>query len=112
MFNSDTELLFPSRIIPELCTLRGETWHNLIDAVAPKDPGGIEYSAFVLVMARMCGCVTCTADLYRAMRGCTQCARQTIRRFRGDDQELVSLFTQAQEEISNNVKKTRKMSEK
>jgi hypothetical protein len=55
--------------------------------------------AFVLLMVRLTGCMTCTADSFRAMRGCHQCARQTIRRFRGSDQDLLALFTQAREEI-------------
>ena len=112
MFNSDTELLFPSRVIPELRTLRGEDWRDLVDDVSPKDPTGIEYSAFVLVMARLSGCVTCTSDSFRAMKGCTQCARQTVRRFRGSDLELTALFQQAQEEITNNIKNRHKANDK
>ena len=105
MYNSDTELLFPSRIIPDLRALRKEKWCDLVDTVSNSESTSIEHSAFVLMMVRMSGCVTCNADSYRAMRGCTQCARQTVRRFRGDDQDLVQQFTQAKEEISNSFKK-------
>jgi hypothetical protein len=41
------------------------------------------------MMVKMCGCVGCNADSFRAMRGCTQCARQSVRRNRGGDHELV-----------------------
>ena len=85
---------------------------DLVDDVSLKDPTGIEYSAFVLVMARLSGCVTCTSDSFRAMKGCTQCARQTVRRFRGSDLELTALFQQAQEEITNNIKNRHKANDK
>jgi hypothetical protein len=99
MFNSDTELLFPSRVIVNLRTLRGDVWCRLIDDVAQQDPNGSAFAAFVLMMVRLGGCVSCNADSFRAMRGCTQCARQTIRRFRGPDEELVELFQQTKLEV-------------
>jgi hypothetical protein len=105
MYNSDTELIFPSRIIPGLRDLRGEKWQQLIDAVSQKAPESLEYTAFVLMMARMNGCVSCNVDSYRAMRGCTQCAHQSLRRFRGDDQELVTQFELACQEVKANWEK-------
>jgi hypothetical protein len=33
------------------------------------------------------------------MRGCTQCATQTIRRYRGSDEDLLENFLTAKEEI-------------
>lgn len=99
MYNSDTELLFPTRVIPVLGEMRGETWQELIREVTttPNDP--VMECAFVLMMVRIGGCVSCDADSFRAMRGCTQCARQTIRRFRGSDQDLLDLFEQAERDV-------------
>jgi hypothetical protein len=108
MYNNDTELLFPSRIIPELRSLRSDHWRELIDKVTGSESNSIDYAAFVLLMVRMSGCLTCNADSYRAMRGCTQCARQTVRRFRGNDQDLVGQFEQAKTEIMNNSQKKNK----
>ena len=105
MFNSDTELLFPSRIIANLRTLRGEVWSRLIDEVTQQDSNSSAYAAFVLMMVRLGGCVSCNADSFRAMRGCTQCARQTIRRFHGPDEELVELFQQTKLEVEKYLKK-------
>jgi len=102
MYNSDTELIFPTRIIPGLRDLRGEAWQQLVDAVSQKSPDSLECAAFVLMMARIDACVSCNVDSYRAMRGCTQCARQSIRRFRGDDQDLVAQFEQACQEVKLN----------
>ncbi len=99
MYNSDTELLFPTRVIPTLCDMRGETWQDLIRRVTDTKVDPAAESAFVLMMVRMGGCVSCDADSFRAMRGCTQCARQTIRRFRGSDQDLVDQFEQAERDV-------------
>ena len=105
MYNSDTELLFPSRVIPGLRDLRHEKWAQLIDFIGTKDINEVEYMAFVLMMVRLGGCLSCNADSFRAMRGCTQCARQTIRRYRGTDLELVSLFDEAQKEAAAYLEK-------
>ncbi|HJW91187.1 MAG TPA: hypothetical protein VJ436_11150 [Anaerolineales bacterium] len=99
MYNNDTELLFPPRVIPTLRLLRGEDWQELVDRVLRADPTARERLAFVLMMVRLGGCVFCHADSFRAMRGCTQCARNTLRRFRGEDLELIELFDQASQEV-------------
>lgn len=53
----------------------------------------------MLMMIRLDGCLTCHADSYRAMRGCTLCAQQTITRFKGSDEELIDLYEQALADI-------------
>jgi len=100
MYNTDTELLFPSRIITELRNHRGKVWRELIDKIQEQDSTSLDLLAFVLMMARLDGCTTCNADSFRAMRGCTQCALQNIRRFRGSDKELVKLFNQARSDLN------------
>lgn len=91
MYNSDTELLFPIRVINNLESLRGAQWQQMVNTV--KEPE--EQIAFVLMMVRMSGCMACNADSFRAMRGCTACARQNIKRFKGSDQDLTELFQQS-----------------
>jgi len=105
MYNSDTELLFPIRVIPSLNTLRGDQWRMLVEKVVSSGDSTPDQLAFVLMMVRMSGCVACNADSFRAMRGCTQCARQNIRRFRGSDQELVEQFQNAGREVENFLQK-------
>ncbi len=105
MYNSDTELVFPMRVIPTLALLRGDEWRQLVERVsAPKAPLA-EKLAFVLLMIRLDGCVTCNADSFRAMRGCTMCARQAIRRFRGSDEDLLTQFKTAHEEVADYLDK-------
>jgi len=106
MYNSDTELLFPLRVIPELRSLRGEVWANLVDQVTSPDADPLDQYAFVLVMVRLSGCIPCNADSFRAMRGCTQCSRQSVRRFKGSDQDLVNQFQAARREVANHLHKT------
>lgn len=99
MYNSDTELLFPARVIEKLKDQRGKEWQNLVGEVEGKESTSPDQLAFVLMMARLDGCTTCNADSFRAMRGCTQCALQNVRRFRGDDKELVKMYERARKDL-------------
>lgn len=104
MINEDTEMLFPPRLIPDLGKLRGLVWQSLIEEVR-MEPGGLPELAFVLMMVRLGGCTSCHADSYWAMRGCTQCARNTIQRYKGADNELVKLFHAAEQEFEAHQRK-------
>ena len=106
MYNSDTEVLFPPRVIPSLQTLQGEEWRRLVDRISSAEVYPAERYAFVLMMVRMCGCVGCNADSFRAMRGCTQCARQTVRRYRGSDKDVAEQFKQVLREVEAHMQKT------
>lgn len=106
MYSNDSEILFPIRVAPELRDLRGETWRQLIDRVTGTPEVSLDKLAFSLVLIRLCSCLTCHTDSYRAMRGCTSCARQSIRRFRGDDDELIALFERARQEVSDYIETT------
>lgn len=99
MYNDDTELIFPNRVISKLADLRGASWKKLVDSVAAKELDSDDQMAFVLMMAKIDGCMTCNADSFRAMKGCTLCAQDAIRRYRGDDKELKNLFSDAQKEV-------------
>ncbi len=99
MYNSDTELLFPLRVIPTLADLRGSECQALLKRVAAPEAGLAEQMGFVLMMIRLDGCVGCNADSFRAMKGCTLCARQNLKRYRGSDTELVELFEQTCREV-------------
>ncbi len=105
MYNSDTELLFPLRVISTLGSLRGEVWQQLVKQMSARDAETTSQLAFVLMMVRLGGCITCSADSFRAMRGCTQCAWQTVRRFRGSDEELLGQFVQSKLEVEQYLSK-------
>jgi hypothetical protein len=99
MYNVDTEILFPSRVINSLKNLRGETWSTLVESVEVKDEKDPAHLSFVLLMVKLGSCASCNADSFRAMRGCTQCAKQTIKRFRGKDADLIHQYEEAEKEI-------------
>ena len=94
------DLLFPSRAIEPLGKLRGEKWEKLISNLLELDPASLDRIGFVLFMVRLGGCTTCQADSFRAMRGCVICSSNTIRRYKGKDQDLIDLYTEAKKEIS------------
>ena len=99
MYQSDTEMLFPMRVAPELRELRGKTWRDLVDGVLATSEASEERLAFSLVIIQLAGCLTCHTDSYRAMRGCTICSRQAVRRFRGEDKQLLDMYDESMREI-------------
>ena len=101
---ADNELLFPPYVIPRLRLSRGESWQNLVDRVSLLSQDDPESLAFSLMMIYLDGCLRCETDSYRAMRGCTACSRQTLRRFKGSDQELMERYQVALEEIQAHLK--------
>lgn len=89
------ELMFPSSTIHRLRDARGEAWRTLVDRVTTLPETHEEVLAFMLMMIRLNGCLPCETDSYRAMRGCTMCALQTLRRFKEPDQVLFDLYDEA-----------------
>ena len=105
MYNQDTEVLFPERVILALRGLQGEESKKLIDRLQLPETAPAERHAFVLMMVKMCGCVGCNADSFRAMRGCTQCAKQSVRRFKSGDRDLIEQYRQMQKEVEAYLQK-------
>lgn len=102
LYQEDAELLFPARIIPLLSDYRGADFQNLVhsvnDCVSESDESVLGFS---LMMIRLSSCLTCTADSYRAMNGCTKCAQKTIRSYKGKDSDLVAMWHSACADIRN-----------
>jgi hypothetical protein len=99
LYQADTDMLFPPRVIPQLAHLRGPEWQALVEQVALLPQNHPETLGFMLMMVRLNGCMSCHADSYRAMRGCTLCAQQAILRFKGADRELVDRWRAAVQDI-------------
>jgi hypothetical protein len=99
MYNADTELLFPPRIIPSLRTLRGATWKKMVEQVEKSGDSSPEKIGFVLLMVKINGCTSCNADSFRAMQGCTQCSKQAIHRLKEPDKTLVKLYNSSKQEV-------------
>lgn len=96
---TNNELVFPNYVIPLLRDMRGEAWRKLVDEVVELPEDNSKKLAFVLMMIRLNGCMECETDSYRAMRGCAMCATQTLRRYKGSDDELIKAYGKALEDI-------------
>lgn len=96
---ANNEILFPNYVIPVLRDMRGPEWSKLVDRVIPLPDDDPEKLAFVLMMIRLNGCLDCETDSYRALRGCALCAMQTLRRYKGSEQELLDTYARALEDV-------------
>jgi len=105
MYNPDTDLIFPPRAIHALAAERTAVWRSLVESVEKAGQGSLDQTAFILIMARMSACATCNSDSFRALNGCVVCARQSIKRFKGSDQDLVELFQTAKDEVERYMEK-------
>jgi len=110
--HAGSELLYPPYAIAPLKHLRGPEWQALVRRVAALPQTHPDSLAFSLMMVRLDGCLTCETDSYKAMRGCVQCAIQTIRRFKESDEELLRLYEQAQEDVAVYVKESARQQKK
>jgi hypothetical protein len=100
MYHEDTEMLFPMRVVPALNDLRGVAWKRLVERIVSLEEDEPDALAFGLMMIRLSGCLTCQADSFRALRGCTPCARQAVMRYRGTDKVLVRQYELARKEVA------------
>jgi len=98
--NSDTELIFPLRLIPELAKLRGKPWQDLVQHLLSTDVSVADELAFGLLMVELCSCNSCNSYSFRAMRGCATCGVSAIQRYRENDEKLVALFYKKRAEIT------------
>jgi hypothetical protein len=105
MFNSDTELFFPIRVIPTLNDIRGEEWIELVNRLSGDEASDLEKIAFSALIIKLAGCPACDADSFRAMRGCTQCAKMIVKRYKGSDAELLEQYRQCKQDVSEFLKK-------
>ena len=96
---ADNEILFPPYAIPRIKQARGEQWAELVEKVEGLPEDHPENLALSLLMIRLDGCMNCETDSYRAMRGCVPCALQTLRRFKGSDQELIDRYHAALKDV-------------
>ncbi len=103
MPNADTDLVFPARVIPLLRDLRGPSWEALVARVLTLPEEHPDTVAFMLLMARLAHCETCTPIEYRAQQGCSYCAVQALKRYRGTDEDLLRQYRQAQAEIQQHI---------
>lgn len=96
---TNNDILFPHASIGALRDLRGDKWAKLVDHIVTLPENHEETLGFMLMMIRLNGCMNCETDSYRAMRGCTACAIQTLRRFKDDDEQLFAMYEKALKDV-------------
>jgi hypothetical protein len=102
---ADNELLFPPSVIPLLANSRGKGWQSLVERVVALPEDHPESLAFSLMMIRLDGCMACETDSYRAMRGCSACALQTLRRHKASDADLQRRYEKALADVQAHLAK-------
>lgn len=107
---TDNELYFPIEVIASLQDLRGPVWQALVKDVMQHDDTHESVLAFTLMMVRLNGCLACETDSYRAMRGCALCTFQTLRRYKGTDDDLHQLYQKALQDIRQFAQDSREFS--
>jgi len=95
----DSEILFPSRCIPQLRNLRGPEWAKLVDLVTALPDGHEDVLGFSLTIIRLGSCLTCDLDSYRASLGCCTCACRSVGGFKGSDKDLIGNFEEARDQV-------------
>jgi hypothetical protein len=104
MLNPDTELIFPIRILPKLIDLRGEIWGKKINELLETN-NLVNQVGMIVLMIKVAGCITCNADSYRAIRGCTLCSQQAIKRYKGTDKELIQIYLKSCVKVKKFIEK-------
>ena len=94
------EILFPHKSVGSLAGLRDDKWRELAKRVAALPEDSPESLAFCLMMIRQCGCLDCNPDRYKALMGCSACAKRTISAFKGADDNLLRAYRQARTEVN------------
>lgn len=93
------EILFPHKSVHALANLREPKWRELAKRVAALPEDHPDSLAFCLMMIRQCGCLDCNPDRYKALMGCSACAKRNIAGYKGPDENLHKLYRQARAEI-------------
>ena len=97
--NVKNELFFPPELIVQLGDLRDEEWKQFVERVAALPETHPDTLAFMLLVVRLGGCLSCGPGSFRHMKGCLSCSRQAIGAFKGTDRQLIELFEEARKEV-------------
>jgi len=92
-------LLISPAVIARLRHERGPRWQELVEHVITLPQDHPESLALGLTLIQINGCLNCETDSYRAMRGCTACGKQMLRRFKGSDEQLLERYQLALDEV-------------
>ncbi len=95
------EILFPHKSISSLASIRESKWRELARRVAGLPEDHPDSLAFSLMMIRHCSCLDCNPDRYKALMGCSACAKRTVGAYKGNDDTLLRAFQKARDEVND-----------
>ena len=98
------EILFPHKSVSALASVRNGKWRELVRRVSGLPEDHPDSLAFSLMMIRQCGCLDCNPDRYKALMGCSACAKRTVGGYKGADEGLVRVFQKARSEVEGYLK--------
>jgi hypothetical protein len=98
------EILFPHKSVASLGTVRNGKWRELVKRVANLPEEHPDSLAFSLMMIKQCACLDCNPDRYKALMGCSACAKRTIGSYKGPDDGLIRAFQKARSEVASFLK--------
>ncbi len=93
------EILFPHKSVSSLSTVRESKWRELARRVSSLPEDNPDSLAFSLMMIRQCSCLDCNPDRYKALMGCSACAKRTVAGYKGADDALLRAFNKARVEV-------------
>ncbi len=97
------EILFPHKSVSALASVRENKWRELARRVASLPEDHPDSLAFSLMMIRHCSCLDCNPDRYKALMGCSVCAKRIVAGFKGGDDALLRSFQKARAEVDEFV---------
>ncbi len=98
------EILFPHKSVGSLSSVRNGKWRDLVRRVATLPEDHPDSLAFSLMMIQQCSCLDCNPDRYKALMGCSACAKRTLGGYKGNDEALVRAFHKARTEVDDYLK--------
>ncbi len=98
------EILFPHKSVGTLSSVRNGKWRELVKRVATLPEDHPDSLAFSLMMIRQCDCLDCNPDRYKALMGCSACAKRTVGSYKGADDGLLKAFQKARAEVDGYLK--------
>jgi hypothetical protein len=98
------EILFPHKSVASLASVRNGKWRELVKRVALLPEEHPDSLAFSMLMIKQCGCLDCNPDRYKALMGCSACAKRTLSAYKGSDESLLRAFQKARAEVEEYLK--------
>ncbi len=98
------EILFPHKSVGSLVSIRDGKWRELVRRVSSLPEDHPDSLAFSLMMIKQCSCLDCNPDRYKALMGCSACAKRTVIGYKGADDTLLRSYQKARSEVEDYLK--------